>query len=267
MSDRSIIRTNGVDLNVVELGGGSPTLVFLHYWGGSVASWEPVMQGLARTNRCVAIDFRGWGGSSKDATDYRLNTLASDVIGIVDQLGLGDLILVGHSMGGKVAQIIAGRQPATLRGLILMAPAPPSPLDVPEEQRQAMVVAYQTRDGVAGIIAALPLTDAAREQIIEDALRGSPGAKRAWPEQGMIEDIAQEASDIAVPVHVIVGSADVVETEASLRAAFGKVLPGTHFIVLPGVSHMGPLEATAQVVDAIRSALARNAELAQRSFR
>jgi pimeloyl-ACP methyl ester carboxylesterase len=57
-----------------------------------------------------------------------------------------------------------------------------------------------------------------------------------------------------VPVRVIVGSADVVETEASLRAFFGKVIPSAKFLVVPGVSHMAPLEATAAVVIAIRSA-------------
>ena len=136
-----------------------------------------------------------------------------------------------------------------------MAPAPPTALDVPEEQRQGMIAAYQTRQGVKGVIAALPLSDAAREQIVQDALRGSRDAKHAWPERGMIEDIADQAARITVPVRIIVGSADVVETEASLRAAFGKVIPGTTFTVLPGLSHMAPLEAPGEVVDAIRSGL------------
>ncbi len=251
---QSLCHVNNVDINVVELGEGSPTLLFLHYWGGSIHSWIPVMNGLSKSHRCVAIDFRGWGRSSKDATDYQLETLADDVVEIINELGLQDFILLGHSMGGKVAQLVAARQPRGLKSLILMAPAPPNALDVPEEQRQGMVAAYQTREGVMGIVSALPLSDAHREQIVEDALRGSPEAKRAWPEQGMIEDISNEASRITAPVHIIVGSADVVETEASLRAAFSKVIPSAGYTVLPGVSHMAPLEATAEVVSAIRSA-------------
>ena len=243
---------NNVDINVVEIGQGDPALLFLHYWGGSIRSWIPVMGGLSERHRCVAIDFRGWGDSSKDTTEIRLGTLADDVIGVVDDLGLRDFIIVGHSMGGKVAQLVAARQPEGLKGLILMAPAPPTALDVPQEQRQGMIAAYQTRDGVMGIISALPLSDAHREQIVEDALRGSPDAKRAWPEQGMIEDISEQASGITVPVRIIVGGADVVETADSLRAAFGKVIPNAEFVVLPGVSHMAPLEATAEVVEAIR---------------
>jgi pimeloyl-ACP methyl ester carboxylesterase len=50
---------------------------------------------------------------------------ADDVEAILDQLDLNEVVLVGHSMGGKVAQIVAGRGTPTLTGLILVAPAPP----------------------------------------------------------------------------------------------------------------------------------------------
>lgn len=254
---QSIRRVNGVDLHVVEAGEGSPALVFLHYWGGSSRTWGPVIEGLSTNSRCVAIDFRGWGQSSKDAEDYRLETLAGDVIGVVGELGLREFLVVGHSMGGKVAQLVAARQPEGLKGLILVAPAPPTPLHVPQEERQGYVALYQTREGAETAIGNLtphPLSDAHREQIIEDTLRGSPGAKRAWPEQGMVDDISEQASRIAVRVHVIVGGDDRVEPEASLRAAFGKVPGGVAFTVLPGVGHMAPLEAPAELADAIRSA-------------
>jgi pimeloyl-ACP methyl ester carboxylesterase len=59
----------------------------------------------------VAIDFRGWGLSDKSASDYKLETLADDVIGVIADLGLKSFVLVGHSMGGKVAQLLAARGP------------------------------------------------------------------------------------------------------------------------------------------------------------
>ena len=254
-SKMSTHRVNDVELNVLDTGEGSPALIFLHYWGGSIRSWEPVITGLSKDHRCIAIDFRGWGQSSRDAKDYDLKTLANDVVAIIGDLGPKQFAILGHSMGGKVAQLVAARRPGGLQRLILMAPAPPVPLEVPEEQRHTMTASYETREGVMEIIAKLPLSETYREQIVEDALSGAPAAKRAWPEQGMVMDIREEATRIDVPVHIIVGSADVVETEASLRKDFGKVLPSTTFTVLPGVSHMAPLEATSQVVGAIRSAL------------
>ena len=255
-----MLHINDVHLNVADIGAGTPALVFLHYWGGSSRTWAPVMEHLAGTNRCVAIDFRGWGQSSKEASDYSLQTLASDAIGVIEKLGLKEFFVVGHSMGGKVAQIVGARHPEGLRGLILFGPAPPTPMNVPEDQRKGYVGLYDSREGAERVISNLtphPLPDAFREQIIEDSMRGSPGAKRAWPMDGMIADIRDEAAKIAVPVHVIAGGDDSVEPEASLRAAFGKLIRNVDFAVLPGVGHMAPLEAPAELAGAIRSALSR----------
>jgi pimeloyl-ACP methyl ester carboxylesterase len=251
------VLVNDVELNVVDIGEGTPALVFLHYWGGSSRTWAPVMERLVSTHRCVAIDFRGWGQSSKEASDYGLHTLASDVIGVVEKLALKEFFILGHSMGGKVAQIVAARQPRGLRGLILFGPAPPVPMNVPEEQRNGYVGLYDSREGAEMVIRNLTphsLPDAVREQIIEDSMRGSPGAKRAWPLDGMIADIRDEAAKIAVPVHIIAGGDDAVEPEVSLRAAFGKWVRDVSFVVLPGVGHIAPLEAPAKLADAIRSA-------------
>jgi pimeloyl-ACP methyl ester carboxylesterase len=252
-----LVRVNDVDLNVVAVGRGVPALVFLHYWGGSSRTWAPVMERLASSNRCIAIDFRGWGESSKASTDYRLETLANDVIAVVERLGLTDFFLLGHSMGGKVAQLVAARHPEGLRGLILFGPAPPTPMNVPEEQRRGYVSLYETREGAEIVIRNLTphaLPEPVREQIIEDTLRGSPGAKRAWPLEGMVADISAETRKIAVPVHIIAGGDDSVEPDASLRAAFGKVLRNVDFVVVPGVGHIAPLEAPSKLADAIRAA-------------
>lgn len=70
-----------------------------------------MMQALCDSHRCVVMDFRGSGESGKDAADYRIQTLADDVIGLIDELALNDFILIGHSMGGKVARLVAARYP------------------------------------------------------------------------------------------------------------------------------------------------------------
>jgi 3-oxoadipate enol-lactonase len=256
--EQTIVHVNDVDLNVVDTGDGAPCLVFLHYWGGSSRTWIPVIEHLSRDHRCVAIDFRGWGKSTKEAKDHSLNTLAADVIAVVDKLDLKEFFLLGHSMGGKVAQLVAARQPKGLKGLILFAPAPPTPMTVPEEDRKGYISLYQSRQAVTDILpgALTPhaLSDAARAQIVEDTLCGSLSAKEEWPLRGMIEDISREASTIKVPVHIIAGGDDSVEPEASLRTAFGKVIRQVTFSVVPGVGHIAPLEAPAKLAKAMRAA-------------
>lgn len=93
---------NGRELNVVDEGSGDIALVFLHYWGGSVRTYLSVMSLLADRFRCLAFDQRGWGRSSRDG-DYSLDAYASDTIALIKALGLRRCVLVGHSMGGKVA--------------------------------------------------------------------------------------------------------------------------------------------------------------------
>jgi pimeloyl-ACP methyl ester carboxylesterase len=81
--------------------------------------------------RCVAVNQRGWGESHATDGRYDLAAMADDVQAIVAALSLQRYVLVGHSMGGKVAQIVATRRPASLLGLVLVAPAPPTPMPVP----------------------------------------------------------------------------------------------------------------------------------------
>jgi pimeloyl-ACP methyl ester carboxylesterase len=254
-----IVRANGADLNLLEAGAGSPALLFLHYWGGSSRTWAPTIAELSTTNRCIALDFRGWGASSKVSDDYSLQTLASDVVGVLTGLALERYVIVGHSMGGKVAQLVAARQPKGLVGLILFGPAPPGPMGVPEDVRRSYVGLYDTREGVETVISNLTphkLPSVFREQIIEDGLKAAPDAKRAWPEQGMIEDISPTTPRINVPVHIIAGGDDAVEPEAGLHENF-KAMPGVNFTVIPGVGHIAPLENPAALAEAIRSALQR----------
>jgi pimeloyl-ACP methyl ester carboxylesterase len=85
--------------------------------------------------RCIAYDHRGWGNSDSSPSGYRIEDLAHDAQGLIRKLGLRRYALVGHSMGGKIAQLLASWHPAGLEALILVAPSPPVPMAVPEEQR------------------------------------------------------------------------------------------------------------------------------------
>jgi pimeloyl-ACP methyl ester carboxylesterase len=108
--------------------------VFLHYYGGSARVWRKVIAALPKSYHSIAIDQRGWGESDPPASGYSLADLADDAQGVIEALNLKRYILVGHSMGGKVAQLMASRRPKGLVGLALVAlrplrpwPSPPRP--------------------------------------------------------------------------------------------------------------------------------------------
>lgn len=245
MASRSI-RTAGAELVVDDAGHDEPALIFLHYWGGSSRSWAPIRALLPSGRRSVALDQRGWGGSRSTDGRYDVEALAEDVIALSAALGIGRYVLVGHSMGGKVAQLAAGRRPAGLAGLVLVAPAPPTPMAVPLEVRSGMLASYQSRDGVLQaltVLAGPDLDGEQRERVIEDTLRGHAEAKRAWPEHGMTVDISPALREVEVPVDILLGEHDQVEREAVLRPLFAQLLPLAPVTVVPGAGHLLPLEA------------------------
>jgi pimeloyl-ACP methyl ester carboxylesterase len=253
------IRVAQLEIYAEEEGDGSPALVFLHYWGGSRRTWSQVIAPLSKRFRCIAVDLRGWGKSDHNADDYSLFAQTDDVEGVIDALKVKDFVLVGHSMGGKIVQILAGRRPDGLRAVVLVAPAPPTPLHAPDEQKRSMLASYTTPEGIGDalkVISHRPLTIAQRLQVTEDSLGGAEAAKVAWVSQGMVLDISEQAASITVPVCVIVGSADQVEKEAAVRESLLPLVPHAKFKTIEGVGHLSPLEGPDEVAGAISGLVA-----------
>jgi pimeloyl-ACP methyl ester carboxylesterase len=251
----SRIDTGTATLHVEDSGDGMPALVFLHYWGGSSRTWHPVIERLSTSARCVAIDHRGWGQSSAPATGYAIGDLADDARAAITALGLNEYILVGHSMGGKVTQLLATQRPDGLRGLVLVAPAPAKPEPIPDAVRAQMAEAYTSRDT---IIAALDtvlrhavLSDELREQIVADSLAGAAEAKHGWPAHAIVEDVSAELGRINVPVLVVAGEHDRVEPVDVMRSHVVAQISGAQLDVIRGSGHLIPLERPQELSDRI----------------
>lgn len=108
-------------------------MVLLHGLGEQAGSWDGVAPLFASIFRVVALDLRGHGASDWPAT-YSFELMRDDVIGVLDDLELRDIILIGHSMGGTVAYLLAQAQPSRIARLIVEDVPPPFPRtrDVPE---------------------------------------------------------------------------------------------------------------------------------------
>ncbi|MHB8286005.1 MAG: alpha/beta fold hydrolase, partial [Caulobacteraceae bacterium] len=177
--------------------------------------------------------------------------LADDAQGVIAALNLQRYVLVGHSMGGKVAQLLASRRPAGLVGLVLVAPAPPSPMPLPLDVRQGMVNAYESRESVVAtveqVLAPGGLTRNDLDGVIVDSLRGAAAAKRAWPLETSQEDISAAVTSISAPVLVISGEGDRVDPPQALRRELLPRLPSAELHILPKVGHLLPLEAPVEL--------------------
>jgi len=107
---------------------GAPPMVLLHALGECGADWAPVSARFAERFRVFALDLRGHGGSDWPGT-YSFQLMCDDVLGALDQLGLGQVTLVGHSMGGAVAYLVATQRPERVERLIVEDASPPFPRD------------------------------------------------------------------------------------------------------------------------------------------
>lgn len=118
------VKLNHARLNVVESGSGPETLVLLHGLLFSQQMFDAQVEALGSRFRCVRMDFRGQGESEVTKSGYGLDTLADDVIALIESLD-GDVAgtpvhLLGFSMGGMVAQRVALKRPGLLKSLVLM---------------------------------------------------------------------------------------------------------------------------------------------------
>ncbi len=249
------ILINGTTLHVRESGAGEVALVFLHYFGGSSRSWDEVTARLPDF-RCIAPDLRGFGDSQAPDNGYSVDEQADDIAALIEALGVECFVLVGHSMGGKIALALAARRPKGLERLVLLAPSPPTPEPMSDAERERLSLGFgdpKAAEQTARSITARPISPAIRSRIIKDNLRSSRAAWHAWLQGGSREDISERMNEIEVPILVLAGECDAGMTPDLLhREVIGRV-GGAQERVIPGAGHLLPLEAPDEVALACAS--------------
>lgn len=106
-----------IELNLVDRGLGDPAIIFIHGFTCNLNHWKEQLSGVSGGNRCVAVDLPGHGASPapREAT---IEALVEAVNGALDKLGLDDVVLVGHSMGCRVASEAFSQSPERVRGVV-----------------------------------------------------------------------------------------------------------------------------------------------------
>jgi pimeloyl-ACP methyl ester carboxylesterase len=113
---------DGIAIHYLRTGGAKPPLIALHGLTGSGACWTPFGRALAGEYDVVMPDARGHGRSSAPPQGYRYEDHARDVIGLIARLSLAAPVLLGHSMGGMTAAVVASRLGNAIGGVILADP-------------------------------------------------------------------------------------------------------------------------------------------------
>jgi pimeloyl-ACP methyl ester carboxylesterase len=124
LPNKVIGATNGIDYAYRDCGEGGVPLVLLQHFRGNLDNWDPALiDALSSNRRVVAFDNAGVGGSTGTTADT-IEQMGRDAIGFVTALELGQVDVLGFSIGSFVAQQIALTRPALVRRLILASSAP-----------------------------------------------------------------------------------------------------------------------------------------------
>jgi pimeloyl-ACP methyl ester carboxylesterase len=261
-----VTTSDGGRVHVVERGEG-PTVVLVHGIMLGVATWAPQLRALP--GRVVAVSQRGHGQSRAGTDGYAFDRLAADLVEVLTALDVQDAVLVGHSMGGMIAQLVALTRPDDLAGrvrrvvLVSTAPGPvlASPIAAFAGAAAARALGGAERRGsgplpksatVWGARLAFGVAPSAADV---ELLRGmldamSPGALGELLPHLLAFDVRAMLGSLAFPVHVVVGSRDLLTPPRTARGIAQRVA-GSRLTVLPGCGHMVMLERAATLCDLV----------------
>ena len=233
-----------VRLHVEDRGQGEPALFLVHGYTGSSLDWVDSHDALAAERRVVAYDHRGHGASGH-ADEYSIDLLVGDLLRLLDDLGLDQIDLLGHSMGGVVALRTVLEHPERVRSLILM-----DTFSEPISDLSATLPPIVELGRAEGMPAVLDLgRDMIRMSLTGDEARvvelfGRIETKYAGldveafnafgTELGSYPSMTARLGEIACPTTVFVGSEDFLRPAADTLAAG---IDGAELVVFEGCGH------------------------------
>ena len=235
----------------------APPLLLIHGSGASGSTWEPMVPDLAERFRVLRIDLPGCGRSST-ATTYAVPDQADRVAAVLDDLGLEEVAVVGHSSGGYVATALAERRPDLVGQLALISTGPSMEALRPEPALVklltgallgAVIWPLRTdallRKGIAAT-AARPVTisDEAVDDLRRTSFKTFRAIMRANRDYLVEQSIPARLTRIGRRPLVIFGDADPRWDPASAHAY--DVASGGRVAYLAGVGHVAMLEAPAE---------------------
>ncbi|MDX1378031.1 MAG: alpha/beta hydrolase, partial [Anaerolineales bacterium] len=226
------VNVNGIELAYTRQGKGTP-LVLLHGFPLDHHAWDEIAPLLENTFDLIIPDLRGFGDSTTVDSTYTTDDLASDIAGLLDQLGVEKSALAGHSMGGYVALAFARLYPERVRGLgLISTQALADPPD--RKEGRYKTAADVAENGIGGVVDAMTtkftadvgLQEFARKSMERQQPAAYIGALKAMAER---QDSTSLLGSLDYPVVIIHGNADElipIGRAHEMKAA----IPHAHFV-------------------------------------
>ncbi len=245
-----------VRLHTEDSGGDGRPVVLIHGWPLSGSSWKPQLAPLRDAGyRVIAYDRRGFGRSEKPADGFDYDTLAADLAGVLDELDLRDVTLVGFSMGGgEVARYIGTHGEDRLRSVVFAAAVPPYLLksegnpDGPLTREKAREMEDGLKAGrekffdqftkdFFSVKGELKVTEAQRQEALAMCLQSDQAAALGCMKAFATTDFRDDLKKITVPTLIIHGDGDgIVPFEGSGKRTHAAIA-GSELELLSGAPH------------------------------
>jgi pimeloyl-ACP methyl ester carboxylesterase len=172
------VEARGLRFHVAEAGAGNDPVLLLHGWPQHWYEWRDLMPALAGRHRVLAMDLRGFGWSDAPRGGYEKENLASDVLAVLDELGLERVKLVGHDWGGWVGFLLCLRAPERFeRYLALNIPHPWI------RMRKALPHSWRLLYQAFVLAPGIGYLAHRRKRFVRMALRAGGGDPRSWDER------------------------------------------------------------------------------------
>jgi pimeloyl-ACP methyl ester carboxylesterase len=256
------VKVNGVKIAYRVQGQGSPLVLVMGYRLNSSA-WPPsFIEQLARRFTVISLDNRGTGQSDKPLKGYAIANMARDVCGLLDELKITRVHMLGYSMGGAIAQEFVRQFPHRVLSLILCATMAGGPRA--KYAKASVVAVMRDLDGLSPEQAARRIwnvtyspgyleqhRDLAEEQMRREIALPTPLHAADLQFQAFAEfDGSKAVVQIRCPTLVLTGDLDeLIPPENSLMMA--KLIPGAKLAVIPTHGHRVFWETTTRCVDLI----------------
>jgi pimeloyl-ACP methyl ester carboxylesterase len=234
--------------------GSGPPIVLIHGFTGSTFTWRNTMPALAATHRVVAFDLPGFGFSDRNPDlEYTPEAHARRVVRLMDTLGIDRATVVGHSMGGGVAERVAVEHPERVEQLVLVASVDASARPDWERRPEAMLrVAllgaalvfrspWLARRSVRTVVGAMAPDEYASDEVVDGYLAPllRPGTVQCV--KLLFEETREmpcvDVGAIKAPTLVISGELDR-EVPARVGDALASKIPGARHVVQPLSGHL-----------------------------
>ena len=240
------VTVNGLRLNY-ELDGQGAAVLLLHPVGLDLTWWEPQVEALRSEFQVVRMDFRGHGKSAIAPLSNTLADFATDAHALLGALEIGPAHVIGLSLGGMVAQVLALEYPNDVRSLVLSNTL----CTLPAEARQAMCARGEAaeQNGMAAVIEPTVerwftrgfLDSASVVRCRRHLLAHDVGAWASTWRAIADLDTLPRLGEIHVPALVTTGDADV-STPVTAAQLIANAIPGAVLRIMAGAPHMAPYE-------------------------